>query len=316
MLDFNNILATPGADIQYFTGPTVSFTQWQTWRKPRGAKFVYMICVGSGTSGGCGVNTGSTSGGGAGGGSGAQSCLFIPAMFLPDVLYVQTPSGGQQPAVLVSGAQGVAGFPTYVAIQPFTTLGAAQTVCVAVGGLITGTAATTINGGAAGTAATTAAIANMPLAGRGQYRFLAGQPGTAGGSNTAAGTALTYPTTGLMVTGGTGGGGNNAGTSNFAGGAITLAGFGDNFPAIPGGAAAVTSTPAGAGAGGTILKPFQHTGGTGGGGSSNTAGGVAGDGGNGGPGCGGGGAGGSNTTVGILARPGNGGPGFVYIISW
>jgi hypothetical protein len=37
MLDFNNILATPGADIQYFEGSAAAaFQQWQTWKKPRG----------------------------------------------------------------------------------------------------------------------------------------------------------------------------------------------------------------------------------------------------------------------------------------
>lgn len=316
MLDFNHIMNTPGVDVQTFYGDTsTTLLQWKTWTKPRGAKFVYMIAVGGAASGGVALNSGTTSGGGPGGGSGAQSTLFIPAMFLPDVLYIQAGQGGQQPQTLVSAALGVAGTITYVCFEPNTTLAAALTVLFASPGTAT-TAATTTTGGTGGTAAVIATIANMPLAGRGAYQFFAGQAGSAGGPNNGTGVAQTYPTTGLMVQGGAGGGGNNAGTSNFVGGAITLAGFGDNFPAIPGGTAASGATPAGAGAGGTMLKPFLYTGGTGGGGSSNTAGGLAGRGGNGGLGCGGGGAGGSNTTVTTLARPGDGGPGFVIIMSW
>ena len=320
MLDFNHILSNPNIDVQTFIGQAqttagASSGEWKTWRKPRGAKFVYMIAVGGGASGGCALNTGTTSGGGPGGGSGAQSNLMIPAMFLPDVLYIQAGLGGSQPATLVSAALGVAGTITYVALEPWNTLAAGLTVLFASPGTAT-TAATTTAGGTGGTAAVIATIANMPLAGRGAYQFFAGQAGTAGGTSTTAGVAQTYPTTGLMVQGGAGGGGNNAGTSNFAGGQINLVGFGDNYPAILGGTAASGATPAGAGAGGLILKPFIYTGGTGGGGSTATAGGIAGAGGNGAPGCGGGGAGGSNSTVNTLARPGDGGPGFVYIYSW
>ena len=319
MLDFNHILTGPNIDVQTFIGQAQTTAgaatgEWKTWRKPRGARFVYMIAVGGGASGGVALNSGTTSGGGPGGGSGAQSTLFIPAMFLPDVLYIQAGLGGAQPAALVSAALGVAGTITYVALEPWNTLSAQLTVLFASPGTAT-TTATTTTGGTGGTAAVIATIANMPLAGRGAYQFFAGQAGTAGGTNANPGVAQTYPTTGLMVQGGAGGGGNNGATGS-SGGLIALAGFGDNFPQIPGGVAASGATPAGAGAGGTMLKTFQYTGGGGGGGASATAGGVAGAGGPGGPGCGGGGAGGSNTTVTTLARPGPGGPGFVYIYTW
>ena len=320
MLDFNDILSTPNLNVQTFIGQAQTTAgaatgEWKTWVKPRGVKFVYMIAVGGAASGGCALNSGTRSGGGPGGGSGAQSTLFIPATFLPDILYIQAGLGGAQPATLVSAAVGVAGTITYVSVEPWNTLAAASTVLFASPGTAT-TAATTTTGGTGGTAAVIATIANMPVAGRGFYQFFAGSAGSAGGPNNGVGSAQTYPTSGLMVMGGSGGGGQQAGTSNFDGGAILGVGFGDNYPTIAGGTAAVTSTPAGAGSGGTMLKPFQYTGGTGGGGSSNTAGGVAGAGGNGAPGCGGGGAGGSNTTVNTLARPGDGGPGFVYIYSW
>jgi hypothetical protein len=311
MLDFNHILANPNIDVQTFVGTAQTTAgaatgEWKTWVKPRGARFVYMIGVGGGSSGGCGTNSGTNSGGGAGGGSGAQSTLMIPAMFLPDVLYIQAGLGGSQPATLVSAATGVAGTITYVAIEPWNTLAAQLTVLFANAGAVTG-AATTTTGGTAGTAAAVATIANMPLAGRGVYQFFAGQAGTAGGSgggSPGAGVALTYPTTGLMVQGGQGGVGYSNVTSASNNG-ITGAGFGDNFPSVAG---ALTSDPTGNGSGGTMIKPFQYTGGTGG--IANRAGG------NGGPGCGGGGAGGSSTATPTLARPGDGGPGFVYIYSW
>jgi hypothetical protein len=318
MLDFSHIPNSPNIDVQTFIGQSQTTAgaatgEWKTWRKPRGAKFVYMVGVGGAASGGVALNSSTTSGGGPGGGSGAQSNLLIPASFLPDVLYIQAGLGGSQPATLVSAALGVAGTITYVALEPWNTLSAQLTVLFASPGTAT-TAATTTTGGTGGTAAVIATIANMPFAGRGFYQFFAGQSGSSGGSSTAAGTALTIPTTGLMVTGGTGGGGTN-GTAQ-PGGQITGVGFGDNYPTLPGGSAAVTSTPATNGTGGAMIKPYQYYGGTGGGGATGTAGGNAGAGGNGAPGCGGGGAGGSTTTNTTLARPGDGGPGFVYIYSW
>lgn len=328
MLDVFHIPDTQGYDVQYYEGlSSTTVRTWHTWRKPRGVKMVYIIAVGGGSSGGCGTNTAATSGGGAGGGSGAQSILMIPAMFVPDVLFVQPGQGGQQPATLVSGAAGVAGTPTYVCITPDSTLNVINTLVVANNGQATG-AATTTAGGTAGTAAVVGSLATMPLAGRGVYNFLVGQAGSAGGANTpAAGGNVTFPVTGLHVTGGTGGGGSaatGAAAGNMVVGTAPLGG--DFWPQstgtasttlILGGIAAVTSTPAGEGKGGLILKNnIMRVGGVGGGGATTTAGGVAGGGGNGAPGCGGGGAGGSNTTNATLARPGNGGPGFVYILSW
>ena len=317
MLDFNHVMSTPGADIQIFYGDTTTtLAQWQTWRKPRGAKMVYLLGVGGGGSGGTGVNTGTTSGGGAGGTSGAQSAVMIPAMLIPDMLFIQAGAGGQGPTT--SAAQGTAGQPTYVCIEPDSTLTANMTLLYALGGTITSaTVATTTTGGSAGTAPIAATISNMPLAGRGFYSLIPGFAGTAGGSSTTAGTALTLPTAGQMITGGTGGGGCNS-TTGFAGGAVatpTGALGQDFFPALAGGLAAVTSTPAGVG-GSFVEKNFlMNFGGTGGGGATTTAGGTAGAGATGAPGCGGGGGGGGNTTNTTL-KGGDGGPGFVIIISF
>jgi hypothetical protein len=285
MLDFNHILSTPGLDVQYFIGQsTATLTQWQTWRKPRGVKNIYILGVGGGASGQVASDT-STSGGG--GTSGAQSSVLIPAFFVPDVLYIQSGAGGQQPASLVAGAAQVAGLPTYVTIEPSTTLTANMTFLYANGGTTTTTAPAA------------ATIANMPLAARGFYTLIAGAVGAASSTGVASGAVVQV--TGLLPTAGGGGGG-----PGNAGGSVSFASIGlesNIIPSISGGAAS------GNGSSGFIDKYFLYSlGGSGGGGGANT------NGGNGGPGAGGGGAGAFATTPG--GRPGDGGPGFVIIMSW
>jgi hypothetical protein len=311
MLDFNHILSTPGLDVQYFTGQsTATLTQWQTWRKPRGVKNVYMIGVGGGSSGAVGDNAAATNVGGNGGGSGGQTCVWIPAMFLPDTLYIQAGAGGV--GLFGGGGAQVGGTPTYVTIEPSSTLTANMTVLLANGGQ-----AASVSGGVQ------AFISGMPLAARGFYTFFAGQAGTSGGAaGNGNGTALTFPTTGLMVMGGTGGGGGGNPTGGVGGSRTVPAGVPiDDFflPTQVGGIAAANTTPAGAGGSGMIVRNFiMNYGGLGGGGASSASGGVAGAGGNGAPGSGGGGSGGSTTVAGAntLARPGNGGDGFVIVMSW
>ena len=297
--------ATPG-------GVFTLNSQWQTWRKPRGVKNVYMIGVGGGSSGACGANTAATNVGGAGGGSGGQTCVWIPSFFVPDVLYVQCGAGGQHPTTLVSGQTQQGGGPTYVAIEPSTTLTANMTVLLANGGV-----AGAVTGGAVAT------IAGMPQAARGFYTFFVGQSGGAGGAaGSGSGSNVGYPTTGLMVQGGSGGGGGGNPTGGTGGSRTVPAGVPINdffLPAQSGGTAASGAIPAGAGGSGVIVRNFiMNYGGLGGGGASDTSGGVAGAGGEGAPGCGGGGSGGSTTVAGAdtLARPGDGGDGFVIVMSW
>jgi hypothetical protein len=312
------ISATPGGAAVTSTAGTATpggvFTlssQWQTWRKPRGVKNVYMIGVGGGSSGAVGANAAATNIGGAGGGSGGQTCVWMPAFFVPDVLYIQCGAGGQHPDTLVSGQTQQGGGPTYVAIEPSTTITPNMTVLLANGGV-----SGAVTGGALAT------IAGMPLAARGFYTFFGGQAGTAGGAaGSGNGTALTFPVTGRITMGGTGGGGG--GVNGGTGGSITQpAGVPINdffLPTQTGGTSASGATPATAGGSGIITRNFiMNYGGLGGGGASNTSGGVAGAGGDGAPGSGGGGSGGSTTTAGAntLARPGNGGDGFVIVMSW
>lgn len=309
MLDFNNILSTPGIDVQYFCFPGTS-TEWKTWKKPRGVKNVYMIGVGGGASGA----TQGTAAGGGGGGSGAQSNVWLPAMFVPDTLYIQCGLGGIQPVPAVDSTYSIAGGTTYVCIEPDTTPTPNMTLLLANGGQA-GT--TTISNPSAG--GIVATIAGMPLAGRGYYSFFAGQIGSGGGVGLgSSGASVPFPLTGLMVTGGSGGGGAQS-TAGAISAPINTAGSRFFLPSVFGGVPGLTgSTPATSGIAGYTLPNFlMNYGGTGGGGGGNgsTTGGAPGDGGNGAPGAGGGGAGG-NGGVGSPAKPGNGGDGFVLILSW
>jgi hypothetical protein len=319
MLDFNHILSTPGYDIQQFYGTTgTTLLQWQTWKKPRGINWVYMIGVGGAGGGGTGRNTATTSGGGGGGGTGGQSTLLIPAQFVPDTLYIQAGAGGL--GGTTTGSTGNNGVPTYVCIEPSTTLTTNMTVLLAQNGGAGGAGGAA--GGTAGLAGSAAVIGQMPLAARGVYTLLVGQAGTAGGTVTpVAGTNLSPPTTGLMVTGGAGGGGASAAAGAVGGSILTLGGMlGTDFFALPisGGSAAVGAVPAGAGRPGVVSKNYlMNFGGAGGGGcSGGNAAGIAGAGGDGAPGCGGGGGGAPNSVATTVAKGGDGGPGFVIIISW
>jgi hypothetical protein len=319
MLDFNHILSTPRYDVQQFYAEAgASLLQWQTWRKPRGVNWVYMIGVGGAGGGATGRVSATTSGGGGGGGSGAQTTVMIPAQYVPDTLYIQAGFGGA--GATAAATAGGNGMPTYVAIEPSTTLTPNMTVLLATTGQ--GGGAGGAAGGTAGVAGPVATVANLCLAGRGVYNFLAGQAGTAGGTVTpVAGTNLSPPTTGLMVTGGAGGGGASAAAGAVGGSILTLGGMlGTDFFSLPisGGSAAVGAVPAGAGRPGVVSKNYlMNFGGAGGGGcSGGNAAGIAGAGGDGAPGCGGGGGGAPNSVATTVAKGGDGGPGFVIIISW
>src|SRR5574343_336906 len=84
------------ADVKWFTPGGAATTTWQVWSKPRGVQMVMILAVGAGGGGGNGFSAaaGSARGGGGGGGSGAISRVIIPAILLPDVLYVSPGVGG------------------------------------------------------------------------------------------------------------------------------------------------------------------------------------------------------------------------------
>ena len=120
MIDLSYFQNTGNVNTQTFTNAG----SWATWQKPRGAKFVNILCIGAGGGGGGGFQTGSgTKTGGSGGGSGGLVKVQYPASILPDILYVQPGLGG---AGGVGGATGVVtaggnGNRSFVSIIPNTT---------------------------------------------------------------------------------------------------------------------------------------------------------------------------------------------------
>ena len=328
MLDFSHLPKDNGADVQTFWGGTANagqsstnITTWQTWVKPRGVKWVYMIGVGGGASGGTGTIAATAVAGGAGGGSGAQTVVLMPAILLPPVLYIHLGAGGVTSTV-VSAAAPAAGGPTYIAIEPVNSVTSNSNIFVLVA-----------NGAASATGGTATAMSgNFAFAGKAAFQAnYAGQTGQSSVASNASPGNLSMPQTGLMVTAGAAGGGHGAigaGQTAPGGTIIGIPPLGEltntnnlygKFGNISGGAAAITTTTAStAGQSGFIYAPWQHFGGAGGGaGGSNTTTGTLVDagsrGGNGAPGCGGGGSG-AGATIGAL--PGSGGDGFVHIISF
>jgi len=275
MIDLSNIPSQqPQTTILYATG------NWQTWNKPRNAKFIEIFCLGGGAGGGmASVTTGATSNGN-GGGSGGIVRGLIPAFLLPDTIYILVGKGGIGSTVSNTGG-GAAGI-SYIGLQPSTN---EQTlICKS------STAAATSN-----TAATISVVALSAFGNLGLFTAIAGVAGSTNGlSQTALSTNLT-----------TGGASSGAKSATFqVGGGITAA------------SAILTTTVLGGQSSGEngadgygTLQPFCGTGGSGGAGRSGTTG-TGGNGGNGYYGCGGGGAGGSSV---LGAKGGNGGDGLVII---
>jgi hypothetical protein len=301
MLDLNHLPKTGNGNIDYFynTGSTSATFSWQTWEKPKGIGTIVITCIGGGGGGRSGVVQ-SNGAGGAGGGSGGFTRVIIPAMVLPDVLYVSVGKGGNGGASGVPAGTlvnlGISGTASYVSIAPSTD--AIYVACFANGG---GAALSTLSSSVAAAAAI-ATRANCLMSGLGQFFALAGQEGAPG--NSSAGQPITYPTTGLLLSGGASGGGSNSGS--HVGGSISMP-IQSSFSLIPtrnGGTG--TGLVAGPGDDGiTLLQPLMSTGGAGGGKGPNR-------GGNGGLGSGGGG-GGSVISPDFSGAGGNGGDGLVII---
>ena len=303
MLDFFHIPRSTVCDIQVFTTPvTTNNLQWSTWRKPRGISHILIFAVGGGGGGGGGFtrSAGAAGGGGGGGSASPQTTVRVPAMLLPDILYVQCGAGGV--GVGSGGGTAANGIRSLVSIIPSSISNNIFVYANGGSGGVTGTG--TANGAGGGTNAA-AVITDMPLIGIGNWDAVQGQGGGAGGSQAGAvGTSITLPTNGPVVTGGAGGGGTTS--ADFAGGgfnATANAYFSEIRPIAP---AAGSNDGSG---GPQLWRPFFSFGGCGGS-SSNT--GVGGQGGNGARGAGGGG-GGAGTTGG---KGGDGGCGIMIIISW
>lgn len=304
MLDVFGLPSERNCDIQVFTRPcTALHFQYETWRRPRGCSMSTMLAIGGGGGGGGGHSAaaGNARGGGGAGGSSGISRLTIPIFLLPEILYVQVGAGGTGGAATVNGNNGVSSW-IGISTQNSTVNRVLVSGDTQASGGVAGTGAAAGTGGNAGTIGS---IGNCVFAGLGNFNFIAGQAGAAGGSQAGAnGTAITIPTSSCVCQGGSGGGGTTS--ADFAGGAFTaVAGafISDFRPSTP-------AAGSNSGSGGPQLwRPFFSFGG-GGGSSSNT--GVGGHGGKGAYGAGGGGGGGGTTG----GTGGDGGQGIVIIISW
>jgi hypothetical protein len=286
-----------------------SGTSWQIWNKPKNAKMIYLIALGSGAGGGRGRSStaGVTRNGGSGGGSGSIAHLLIPSNKVPDRLYIQVAEGGAgAPALTGTSADAVlsgAAALSYISAEPITTLALNLL-------LVSGAAAAT-----GLTGATIATQAQALLSYGGIFDSVAGVSGGAGGiSGTTNAPYISFTTN--IVTGGAGGGGMSSVNIPSTAGGINA--FSNITPLIAPGTNGTTTNPGLPGSSGYTTRayisnlmnsntPMLFTGGAGGGSSAS---GVGGPGGHAMFGCGGGGsgAGGTGSDAG-----GNGGDGLVII---
>lgn len=300
---------------KYFAGTNI-YVGLQKWVKPTGIDFVYGLLIGGGGGGG-----GGSSGGAGGGGAPGNLVQFIvPAVVVPDTLWVTVAPGGLGGAGSAAGATAGAvsripgGRINYTGLWYEST--ANYVAAYQAGSSTTFAYAENGNGGGGGaagapglggTAAGGISFNNGALLGLTDF----GVVNTAGfGAGGAGGfSAATTDIAWNSLTGGGGGGGRSGGAR--IGGAVTITNTG---PWIPYQSTFGVAGAIGGGAGGTGASFFQPTlffsGGAGGG--ANDAG-PGGNGGNGGIGCGGGG-GGAGSTVG--GRGGDGGPGLVVLVCW
>lgn len=298
-----------------------SFDRMPVWNKPRGINMVFMFAVGTGGGGGGGGgNSGTnTRGGGGSGAAASRTTLLIPAIFLPDTLYIGIPkvsAGGLGQTNTGAGFDGAAGSASIVSTDPGQGV-ASRVISSGLGAANAGggIAGSDVAGGGGGSAPSAATAVSMPFGATfGIPRFSAGLAGVAGSLTT--GTNTTTPSSNLICPGAGGGGGAAAGSN---GGGLSLI---SNTPwaiAIPGG---LLGTNAAGGDGNSAYPKYGNmflglsVGGTGGGGSGGATGAAGGRGGHGAWGAGGGGGGGGRDGAGGGGRGGNGGPGLVVIISW
>lgn len=290
MLDISHIPSQQQSTyIFYATG------NWQTFTKPRNAKFIEIFCLGAGAGGGhCTVGATTVNGAG-GGGSGGIVRGIIPAFLLPDTLYIQVGKGGAG-GKSGAGAQGGFGGISYISLDG--TISEQTLICKSSTATPTGGAASIT----AGAAATVSVPALSAFGNLGLFTAIAGVIGSTGGTSTpTVGSSQTALATNI-TTGGAGGGGKN-GVTFADGGRIAAASVILTSAVSEGSGVGVKG-----GDGYGTLQPFCGTGGAGGSAANVT--GIGGKGGNGYYGCGGGG-GGAGSIVGGFG--GDGGDGLVII---
>lgn len=259
--------------------------QWSTWIKPRSAKIVNFLIIGSGAGGGGGLQSAGTRSGGASGGSGSFIKATYFANLLPDVLYIYCGRGGAGGSGGTVPTSGSSGESSFVTIIPDTTN---------LSNIILRSGTTPATGGGAGsTVASTAGVgesisttSNSLFLNLGTFQTNSVIGGIAGGTANSA----NQSSTGFLM-GGSGGGGTGTG------GGLTSPGI---YPLIAATPINTNGLP-----GFVIYEPFGLIGGRGGGGGT-----TGGNGGFGAPGTGGGGGGAGSTSAG---NGGRGGDGFVLI---
>jgi hypothetical protein len=266
---------------------------WQTWDVPPNAKMLEMLCIGAGGGGGR-PSSGTTNGGGGGASSGISK-LLIPAMFLPNRLYILVPAGGRGSTTI--NTAGSNGQRSLISVAPMTSTSGPF--------VLSSHISTGAPGGGGSTASTTTTAVSTGLVSLlGFATSIGGLAGTAPG--TAAGGVSTTTLNGHILTGGTGGGGRDvANTTGFSGGTVTTSLFGFTSQVIGG-----RESNRDGEYGYRFSFPFGATGGAGARGVQGSV--QGGKGGNGNIGCGGGG-GGAGTPSG---NGGDGGDGLVIITVW
>ena len=195
---FNNLPDRSTNNTFIFTATSASF---QTWNKPEGVSMINFLVVGGGggggsgrCSGGLGVISGSGGGGGAAGGI---VTVAIPAILIPDVLYISVGNGGTGGAsqtTATNGQQGGGGDISYVCIAPELNSGSIliQSSQVAPGG---GAGGAATGNSAAGTAITivsnTTGMLWIGIAGQ-SVAQTAGGVGAAGSTSNLGGASIGY----------------------------------------------------------------------------------------------------------------------------
>lgn len=288
MLDLFHI---PSQQLQTYT--FYSTGNFQTWNKPRNAKFIEIFCLGGGAGGATALAGVGNASGGVGGASGGIVRGIIPAFLLPDTLYILVGNGGA--GSTTNSATGGSGGISYIGLQPSTS---EQTlICKS---------STTVPNSSTG-APSISIVALSAFGNLGLLTAITGVGASAGGVSTPTSGGSQGALATNLTTGGAGGGGKTA--SAFAEGGNITSASAILTTQVSGG---VTDAQNGDNGYGTLI-PFCGTGGAGGAGRLGTTG-QGGNGGNGWYGCGGGGAGANaNNPTSTNGKGGNGGDGLVII---
>lgn len=303
-----------GSKVDLFTTPTFApggAIQACTWTKPKSISMVLIYLSGSGAGGGGGRNTPSLTGGGGGGGGGSASLvkLLMPAILLPDRLFIYLPSGGTAGAAQTAGGNGYSStISCGLSISKDLLLTSGSTGATGGGGATSTTSGTAGNG-------EVITSSRFARSGPGFLEQWTGLPGLAGASASSTGTNQTiFPgsggSLGSIQHGGLGGGSVTTSDTTLRGGLYTaVAG------AITSDDRPIHAQAAGESGSGTPYPFSTHMGFNfwGGLGGAGNGAGTGGTGGNGAFGCGGGGGGAGVTTGGPGGR---GGDGWCLIISW